>query len=166
MNILYGVEGNYKNVTNLVLQRCIVKPNNIFIPQGDENRAAIFGDPAFGQLKHICITYNDKKIIYPHYQQVNIPNLIQKQESGTWVIITSSLINRNFDIRKEQYTKGIKSLVDRCNKSKKKYNVVLVENNGSRHTFFNELECVKNGQVRLTIFYQFGISEQRNNWMF
>lgn len=164
MSVLYGVEDNYKDVTMIVLQRCIVKgfgnSQDIAIPQGDDARAAIFGDPVYGKLKHIVVKYDGKQLVYPHYHPVQIPlawiieniqdpkktESLSSTTTKKWIIITSSLINRNFDIRKDQYTRGIDSLVKRC---ADKYNIILVENNGHRQTFFDEMECVKNGKVRL-----------------
>lgn len=59
MLILYGIDGNYKDVT------CFVK-GVVTIPSGDINRCNLFGgvDPLPGILKHVKIN----ETIYDHYQ--------------------------------------------------------------------------------------------------
>lgn len=57
-----------------------------------------------------------------------------------YFIVTTSLINTDFEKRKEQYINGIttlKSIVS--NKIIKDYKIVIVENNGSRKTFLNDI---------------------------
>lgn len=64
MIVLYGIDGQYKDVTQFVLQI-----PSMTIPSGDNNRCALLGgDPLYGILKHIKV--NDT--IYPHYQTLNI----------------------------------------------------------------------------------------------
>ena len=61
MIILYGIDGNYKDVT------CFVQKlgNSVTIPSGDNNRCALLGgDPLYNVLKHIKIN----EMIYDHYQ--------------------------------------------------------------------------------------------------
>ena len=55
MDVYYGYDdSHYINVTELVLKKCL-SDSRIFIPKTDEARAAIFGDPFVGFLKHILI---------------------------------------------------------------------------------------------------------------
>lgn len=51
-----------------------------------------------------------------------------------YVIVTASLIENNFYLRKNQYIKGITSLLKRISN---KYKVIIVENNGKRETFLD-----------------------------
>jgi len=65
MNILYGIEGNYKDVTEIAKKYMPF----LRIPSGDNNRCSLLGgDPLPGILKHITI--NDK--IYGHYKTLNV----------------------------------------------------------------------------------------------
>lgn len=53
----------------------------------------------------------------------------------TYVLITTSLIEQNFAMRKNHYIKAITSVLERCPSNK--YHVVIVENNGKRPTFLD-----------------------------
>lgn len=53
-----------------------------------------------------------------------------------YVIVTTSLIEKDFEIRKAQYIKGINSLLEVT--KNKNYEIVIVENNGKRKTFLDE----------------------------
>jgi len=66
----YGNNNTFKNITNLVYEKCIEYRDNkwcIYIPEGDYNRADLFGDPLEGVLKVIKINKiifeDDKEII-------------------------------------------------------------------------------------------------------
>lgn len=57
-----------------------------------------------------------------------------------YFIVTTSLINTDFEIREQQYINGIttlKSIVK--NNIEKDYKIIIVENNGSRKTFLNDI---------------------------
>lgn len=55
MKFYYGYDNDhYVNVTDKVFEKFLFDLG-IFIPSGDENRAAIFGDPYPGHLKHVLI---------------------------------------------------------------------------------------------------------------
>ena len=58
MLFFYGSEEKKFNITDLVYEKCL-KDNFIFIPAGDFNRAAIFGDPLDGVLKSIFIQIDE-----------------------------------------------------------------------------------------------------------
>ena len=82
MRILYGVEGNYKDVTDIAKNG-----DFLHIPSGDLNRSSLLGgDPLPGILKHIKI--NDT--IYDHDQSLNVNFLTNK--------ITN--VNANEELRK------------------------------------------------------------------
>ena len=69
MHIYYGVEGRYRDVTYLVLDKCVVSTNNVVIPADDNSRCALFGDPVYNVLKHIKVVDgrdNKKVTIYDH----------------------------------------------------------------------------------------------------
>jgi FkbM family methyltransferase len=62
MEVYYGYDdSHYINVTEVVLKKCL-SDSGFFIPKTDEARAALFGDPYPGFLKHILIV--DKFGIY------------------------------------------------------------------------------------------------------
>jgi len=75
--IFYGIEGMYKDVTEIALAQCL---NNgiLTIPAGDGNRAQIFGDPVGGVYKHIKIVNNDETKFYYEFTNAmfNINNNI------------------------------------------------------------------------------------------
>lgn len=52
-----------------------------------------------------------------------------------YLIITTCLLNYRFDKRKEEYIKGINSIIRRC--KDKNYKLLIVENNGKRETFLD-----------------------------
>lgn len=55
MKFYYGYDNDhYINVTDKVFDK-FVFDLGIFIPSGDENRAAVFGDPYPGHLKHVLV---------------------------------------------------------------------------------------------------------------
>lgn len=60
INILYGVRPHLIDIT-LTSIRQHTRNNVIMIPQGDENRAYLFGDPAPGVVKMILFT-NDNGV--------------------------------------------------------------------------------------------------------
>ena len=57
MKFYYGVENNYLDITELVMQKCMIG-NMIIILESDEYRSELFTDPIYGTLKHI--KYIDK----------------------------------------------------------------------------------------------------------
>lgn len=133
MSIFYGIYGKLENITHKV-HSCEKRGNNIIIPAGDGKRAEKFGDPVYGQLKHIQIKKDDKTYVYPHYVEASIPFDWFTFKSSKWVIIVTCLMLRDYDIRKEEYLRGISSIIKRA----QGYNVVIVENNGKRPTFLDD----------------------------
>ena len=64
MEILYGIEGNYKNITDTV-KNIVLTNKNFTIPSNDVERSILFGDHIFGTLKHLKINgkqYNNESI--------------------------------------------------------------------------------------------------------
>ena len=61
--VKYGVYGKYVDVTDIVLSKCVTD-GMLVIPALDTERAAIFGDPLVGILKHIVITKDGKSESY------------------------------------------------------------------------------------------------------
>ncbi len=67
-------------------------------------------------------------------------------------IITTCLLEHNFNIRKEEYTSSIQTLIQEI----QKYNhlhieshIIIVENNGARHTFLNDFENQNENKIFL-----------------
>lgn len=59
-----------------------------------------------------------------------------------YFIVTTSIINQKFFIRKRQYITAIyrlKQIIEELNIEN--YKIIIVENNGTRHTFLNALKC-------------------------
>ena len=72
-SVLYGIEGNNIDVTEIALQKCYNK-NIISIPSGELNRSLLFTDPLHGILKIILIRNNDTGIVtsYDHNKKIFI----------------------------------------------------------------------------------------------
>lgn len=90
INIEYGIETNYRDITTLALKRC-VEHNTLFIPNNDCTRAGIFGDHLYGTVKHIRITKNGHSTIYPDSEQikldvsdVDLSNLQPSKNTRSW----------------------------------------------------------------------------------
>ena len=71
-------------------------------------------------------------ILYKTYY-INIERF--QSFNKTYVIITTCLLNDNFEERKEEYTLGINSVINKC--KDKNYKLIIVENNGKRETFLD-----------------------------
>lgn len=79
MKILYGTENHYIDVTERAKEMCTIG-NTIIIPRTDEERGKLFGDPIFGQVKHILIVdytheENKKEIVQKYEQSIIRLNL-------------------------------------------------------------------------------------------
>lgn len=75
MIIFYGHSGGYKNITDIALEKC-VKGDILEISASDNDRAAIFGDPYPGILKHICIINDDGIYIEYSPNSVIVYNIV------------------------------------------------------------------------------------------
>lgn len=53
--IKYGVPGHYVDITNQVAKLCPRNDGFSYIPETDEQRCHLFGDPIWGTLKHILV---------------------------------------------------------------------------------------------------------------
>lgn len=62
IEIFYGIENNYKDITDFVLKN-LVKDNVIIIPKNERSRSKLFGDPIPYFLKHIVFYENKNKYI-------------------------------------------------------------------------------------------------------
>lgn len=136
MSVFYGVEGKLANMTSQALQKCEKRNGHLFIPAGDQERANLFGDPVYGQVKHIVVTNGNQKYIYPHYAECFIPLEWFGRPTTKWIIIVTCLMLRDYELRKQEYLLGIPSVIKRC--QGKGYNIVIVENNGKRPTFLDD----------------------------
>jgi GR25 family glycosyltransferase involved in LPS biosynthesis len=66
--IYYGTDINKIDITNK-----IIRNNNIIhIPSGDENRAILFGDPSYGNLKQVYIYSNNYNYVIEHNNNIYI----------------------------------------------------------------------------------------------
>ena len=73
MEIYYGIENNYKEVTYIAFTKCY-KEGKLIIPDNDGKRSYIFGDPLYGIVKHILIndTKTGNEYIYDIFSKINI----------------------------------------------------------------------------------------------
>lgn len=84
MRILYGIENNYRDVTNICLSK-LISNNIITIPYGDGIRATYFGDHLVGKQKKVIVILNNNITQYEHFFTVNInveTNIITKNANG------------------------------------------------------------------------------------
>ncbi len=58
MRILYGAQDKYRDITEICYKKFQYK-NQICIPDNDDNRAQLFGDPIWGTLKKVMIEQNN-----------------------------------------------------------------------------------------------------------
>jgi FkbM family methyltransferase len=76
-NIFYGTKQDKVNVTSVALSNVI--KDVLYIPDGDENRANLFGvDPVPGFVKSVYIIYEYKEIEYKVYSKIYIDILQNK----------------------------------------------------------------------------------------
>ncbi len=72
-------------------------------------------------------------------------------------IITTCLLEHNFDIRKEEYTSSIQTLlqeIPKYNHLNIESHIIIVENNGLRHTFLNDFENQnQNNNISIKVVY-------------
>lgn len=71
MEIYYGFEKNYGDITDIVYSKCLFQ-NYIIIPKDDNVRSQIFGDPCYGIRKHIKIIEGNNVKIYEHDEEVRL----------------------------------------------------------------------------------------------
>lgn len=76
--VLYGTNNSYLDVTDAVFAQCIHN-NTLNIPATDNERAAIFGDPLPGILKHIKIEYEGVPTIFPSGQKITLSENAQDE---------------------------------------------------------------------------------------
>lgn len=74
MRILYGSQDKYKDITEICYKKFQYK-NQICIPDDDNNRAQLFGDPIWGTLKKIRIEHNNIIKEYDDKQTIFINTL-------------------------------------------------------------------------------------------
>jgi len=75
--IQYGIPNHYIDVTDLVVKLCDrIYPHLITIPETEEGRTALFGDPIWGSQKHILVNGEVIKTGQPCYIPTSkLPNL-------------------------------------------------------------------------------------------
>lgn len=63
-----------------------------------------------------------------------------EKKPKVFFIVTTCLLQQNFEIRKKEYTDSINTLIQEVSKYKNHLEtyIYIVENNGTRHTFLNE----------------------------
>lgn len=91
MKILYGIENNNIDVTEICFSK-LVYENNIIIPPKDGNRAQLFTDPLDGILKKIFISTDNYLSEYDEDKMIKI-NIINK----TIEVFDDNTIEKNID---------------------------------------------------------------------
>jgi FkbM family methyltransferase len=71
IKITYGTDYSNIDVTNITMQKCI-QNNIIHIPNDDQERNILFGDPLYGVKKYIFITSCNITYTIDYYDYVNI----------------------------------------------------------------------------------------------
>ena len=80
----YGDGKTMDDITKDVQLFCTFKDENsikVFIPESDELRAAMFGDPLYGTLKHISVSYknNPNTKLFAHNEPVKLIIIINEK---------------------------------------------------------------------------------------
>ena len=75
MEIFYGFENNYINVTSICISK-LYHNNIIDIPAGDVTRNIVFGDPCSGIRKKVRIYYDNTFVTYDELYNVKINLLL------------------------------------------------------------------------------------------
>jgi hypothetical protein len=83
--IYYGVVENKFDITDIVYKKCMYDENIIYIPESEQKRCAIFGDPLYGILK--CIFVKDEKrdgliFVFDYTKQIYIDTKENKIYNG------------------------------------------------------------------------------------
>lgn len=75
-----------------------------------------------------------------------------EKKPKVFFIVTTCLIQQNFEIRKKEYTNSINSLIHELSKYKNHLEtyIYIVENNGARHTFLNEFSS---SEIPIKVIY-------------
>ena len=97
MKFFYGIENNYVDITNIVLEKCL-KNNIINIPLSDTEKANIFGDHILGVLKDIKVIFDDNTVkIYKSNSQIYFElidnKIIYTNHKNNWWNTTGKYIN-------------------------------------------------------------------------
>jgi FkbM family methyltransferase len=71
LTLQYGTVDKYIDITSIVMEKC-VSQKIAYIPSGDNSRAALFTDPAFGVVKHILIDDGSVKTVYDSSKAIYI----------------------------------------------------------------------------------------------
>jgi len=71
MNIFYGYDKNYVDVTDIAMNQCYSN-GTIYIPKHDNARANILGDPFFGNKKSIKVIIDGKETIYDENVDISL----------------------------------------------------------------------------------------------
>jgi FkbM family methyltransferase len=107
MNIFYGVEGNYINVTYICLKQ-LCSNGIIIIPCGDGNRARFFSDPIVNVHKHMLIqiantnrVYHEHCTIYIYLDTMTIEIKDEAEIENTLISIHSNLVFKHGSLNEE-----------------------------------------------------------------
>ena len=72
LKVLYGINSiPAADVTSTVIRECMIN-NRIIISSDDHARNKLFGDPYFGKVKEIIITYGGNTTVYPVGSEVDL----------------------------------------------------------------------------------------------
>jgi len=93
--ILFGINGNTIDVTDICFSNLSNKNNNIVIPSGDFNRSKLFTDPLAGRLKSIFVVTNRETREYDNNYTITIntnDNTITSEIQDKSLICNSKII--------------------------------------------------------------------------
>lgn len=98
MQVLYGIEGNYIDVTDICREKLIFN-NTLKIPASDHDRSYFFGDPLVNILKHIKIGNR----IYTHHEEIVLDSSHIHVNYQEKLKLLHSKINLDFGSMTEEY---------------------------------------------------------------
>ncbi len=147
--VQYSIDSHFDDLASLAVAFRVVKPNNA--ANDTDNGSNLTCD-----LSNLPLAYPNTDV-HGNNNQTNSKTHHTEDEPTIYFVVTASLklttrlmndTSRHYnytigeqeiyDIRQQQYTRGIQRLLNETSKLTKKYQIVIVENNGPRITFLND----------------------------
>lgn len=125
MIILYGINGNKRNVTSLCLQH-LTHDNIMTIPNCDFKRSDVFGDHIDGIEKKIFVIMNETEYEYDIHHTIKIDLVNLRIITNKWIILLTTAVNlEDSEYRKKLYEQQINRWLNETS-----HEIVVVESSG------------------------------------
>ena len=144
MNIFYGVNSNFLNVTHICIEKLMIN-DNIIIPCNDIDRCKYFGDHIPGVLKYIKIVDKNNFVSYFYEnEEINVSlNSDLSSRDSIQIINIDQYYNNIYDYDRNIPQEYLKKFEDYENKNIDKLNFDYMKKNMNKemlsNTIFNQL---------------------------